>query len=507
MIPRPRTKCQDERLGTGKDIMKSAALVFPHQLFGQHPAISRGRDTFLVEEQLLFSGVHSSLTFHKKKLALHRASMKAYQKKLESRGHRVQYIEFKKDLFQSLRQEKIEEIWFSDPVDRRLESKIKGEALKSGMAIQRLPTPGFLTPEDWLFSFFREPRHLSMTPFYIAQRKRLNVLVKGDKPIGGKWSFDSENRKRIPKNLDIPARPLPKPNPFVDEAKKYVEKHFPTHPGDVEDFFYPVTHEESERWLKNFLSMKLDLFGDYQDAMLKEEPFLFHSVLTPMLNIGLLTPDRIVKETLAYGEEHSVPLNALEGFVRQIIGWREFMRAVYLLHGEEERATNFFHHTRRLPGSFYDGTTGLEPVDAVIHRLVQHAYAHHIERLMVLGNIMLLCEIDPDEVYRWFMELFIDAYDWVMVPNVYGMSQHADGGLITTKPYISSSHYLRKMGDFSEGEWCRIWDGLYWRFIDKHRDFFKKNPRMKVMIHQIDRMGRERMKEHLAIANRFLESG
>ena len=484
--------------------MKAATLIFPHQLFSHHPAISKEREIYLVEEPLLFLGVNSSLKFHKKKLILHRASMQGYKKKLESQGNRVHVIDFKTDLFQFLRQKKVEEIWFSDPVDSLLESKLKRETLKSGMAMHRLPTPGFLTPEEWLFSFFKADRHFSMTHFYIAQRKRLNVLVKEDKPIGGKWSFDPENRRKIPKSLDIPARPFPKSNPFVDEAGKYVEKHFPTHPGDVEEFLYPVTHEESERWLKDFLRKKLDLFGDYEDAMLKDEPFLFHSVLTPMLNIGLLTPDQILRETLTYGKENPVRLNSLEGFIRQVIGWREFMRAVYLLKGEEEKTSNFFEHKRKLPRSFYNGTTGLDPVDTVIHRLNRYAYAHHIERLMVLGNIMLLCEIDPDEVYRWFMELFIDAYDWVMVPNVYGMSQYADGGLITTKPYISSSYYLRKMSDFGEGPWCAIWDGLYWRFVLKHRDFFTRNPRMKVMANQLDRMGKKKMNEHLTVAEKFL---
>jgi deoxyribodipyrimidine photolyase-related protein len=484
--------------------MKQATLIFPHQLFKDHPALSKEREIFLVEEQLFFSGVHSSLKFHKKKLMLHRASMQAYKKKLESQGYRVHVIDFKTDLFQFLRQKKVEEIWFSDPVDKCLERRLKKEALKNGMSVHPLPTPAFLTPEDWLFGFFKESRHFSMTNFYIAQRKRLKILLKGDKPTGGKWSFDPENRRKIPKGVEIPSEPSPHSNRFIEEAKRYVEKHFPTNPGAIGGFFYPVTHEASERWLMNFLREKLRFFGDYQDAMVKEEPFIFHSILTPMLNIGLLTPDQIIRETLAYAEEHAVPFNSLEGFIRQIIGWREFMRAVYLLKGEEERTANFFQHTRKLPRSFYDGTTGLAPVDTVIQRINHRAYAHHIERLMVLGNIMLLCEIDPNEVYRWFMEMFIDAYDWVMVPNVYGMSQHADGGLITTKPYISSSNYIRKMSDFPEGEWCKIWDGLYWRFIYHHRDFFKKNPRMKVMINQIDRMGRERMKQHLSIANSFL---
>jgi deoxyribodipyrimidine photolyase-related protein len=238
--------------------------------------------------------------------------------------------------------------------------------------------------------------------------------------------------------------------------------------------------------------------------MLKDEAFLFHAILTPMLNIGLLNPEQIAHETLTFAEKHAVPVNSLEGFIRQVIGWREFMRAVYVLRDSEERTTNYFHHTRKLPQCFYSGTTGIGPVDAVIQRLQHHAYAHHIERLMVLGNCMLLCEIDPDEVYRWFMELFIDAYDWVMVPNVYGMSQYADGGLITTKPYISSSNYIRKMSDFPTGDWCGIWDGLFWRFIAKHRNLFAKNPRMKVMYNQLQRMDTAQVKKHLKTADYFL---
>lgn len=485
--------------------MKAAALIFPHQLFRQHPAVSKTREIFLLEEPRFFTGHPSSLRFHKKKLLLHRASMQAYKKVLESQGYRVRYIDFENDFFQSLEQEKIGEIWYLDPVDGLLESKLKREAREREILLHRLPTPGFLSPEDWLFGFFRESRHFSMTQFYIAQRRRLKILVRGDKPVGGKWSFDPENRKKIPKGVRIPAMPSARSDRWVEEARGYVGRHFPENPGSVENFFYPVSHKDAERWLKSFLKEKLRFFGDYQDAMIREEPFLFHSVLTPMLNIGLLTPEQVVKETLAYAEENPVPLNSLEGFIRQIIGWREFMRAVYLLRGEGERTANFFQHKRKLPQAFYNGTTGLAPVDMVIHRLLQYGYAHHIERLMVLGNIMLLCEIDPDEVYRWFMELFIDAYDWVMVPNVYGMSQYADGGLITTKPYISSSHYLRRMGDFSEGGWCEIWDALYWRFIYQHRDFFKGNPRMKVMVNQLDRMGRGRLKHHLALANSLLD--
>jgi deoxyribodipyrimidine photolyase-related protein len=216
----------------------------------------------------------------------------------------------------------------------------------------------------------------------------------------------------------------------------------------------------------------------------------------------------VVLETLHYARENkkSILINSVEGFIRQVIGWREFMRAVYLMAGEKERPSNFWGHKRKLPDSFYGALTGIEPVDHVIRQVTSSAYCHHIERLMVLGNFMLLCEIDPGEVYRWFMEMFIDAYDWVMVPNVYGMSQYADGGLITTKPYISSSNYILKMSDFPRGDWCDVWDALYWRFIDRHRDVFAGNPRMRVMTFQLDRMGKKKREDYLREADRYLRN-
>ena len=191
-----------------------------------------------------------------------------------------------------------------------------------------------------------------------------------------------------------------------------------------------------------------------------------------MLNIGLLTPQQVLDRTFEFSRTHTVPLASLEGFIRQVIGWREFMYCIYHAVGETQRRGNFWDCQRDLPASFYSADTGIPPVDRVIRRVMDLAYCHHIERLMVLGNFMLLCEVRPEQVYQWFMELFIDAYDWVMVPNVYGMSQYADGGLITTKPYISSSNYIRKMSDFSRGPWCAIWDGLFWRFVSRHKEVF-----------------------------------
>lgn len=259
----------------------------------------------------------------------------------------------------------------------------------------------------------------------------------------------------------------------------------------MNSFNYPTTHTQAKKTLNDFLEKRLQFFGDYEDAIVQKNSVLFHSCLSPLLNIGILTPNQVITETMKYAKKHKISLNSLEGFLRQVIGWREFIRGAYHTIGEKERKSNFFRHTKKLPKSFYEATTGILPVDQTIRKLQEGAYLHHIERLMILGNFFLLCEIAPDEVYRWFMELFIDAYDWVMVPNIYGMSQYADGGMMTTKPYFSSSNYILKMSDYPKGDWCEIWDALFWRFIAKHKKFFAKQPRLSVLCKIADKKNRD----------------
>jgi deoxyribodipyrimidine photolyase-related protein len=219
--------------------------------------------------------------------------------------------------------------------------------------------------------------------------------------------------------------------------------------------------------------------------------------------VGLLNPLDVIEKAIEFAKKNDVPLNSTEGFVRQILGWREFIRGVYEAVGTKERTKNFWKFSRKIPKSFYDGTTGIQPIDDVIKKVNKTAYAHHIERLMILGNFMVLCEFDPDEVYQWFMELFIDAYDWVMVPNVYGMSLFADGGLMSTKPYISSSNYIMKMSNYRKGNWQKTWDGLFWTFMDKHRDFFLSNPRLGMLIRTFDKMNQEKKEVHFENAKLF----
>lgn len=325
-------------------------------------------------------------------------------------------------------------------------------------------------------------------------------------PIGGKWTYDTENRKKYPKGKIPPEVHFPAPSDFWDEAIEYTERHFGDNPGRIsKERWYPVTHLEAADWFEQFLALRFYDFGVYEDAIVKEDSILNHSVLSPLINVGLILPEEVVDKSLAFALKEDIPLNSTEGFIRQIIGWREFIRGMYLCKGSYSRTRNFWNFDRKIPDCFYDGTTGIEPIDQTINKVLNTGYCHHIERLMILGNFMLLCEFDPDEVYQWFMEMFIDAYDWVMVPNVYGMSQFADGGTFATKPYVGGSNYIKKMSNYTKGHWEKIWDGLFWRFIDKHQDFFLSNPRTSMLANTFNRMSGEKQKNHLKNAGMFIQ--
>jgi deoxyribodipyrimidine photolyase-related protein len=489
--------------------MDTAILIFPHQLFEKHPALVKKGKVFLIEEWLFFNQYY----FHKQKLILHRASMKYYESILLNKGFDVTYIEAGdkrsdiRNLIDFLSTKKVKTIAYAEVVDDWLEKRIQQASKKNSIERDVLRTPNFLNNMDGVADYFATKKKYFQTDFYIWQRKSRNLLLEaGGNPIGGKWTFDSDNRERFPKNEKAPKIHFPKVNDFVQEAIAYIEKNWPKNYGLSTQFQYPVTHQDSEKWLKDFLTQRLEKFGIYEDALVATEKILYHSVLTPMLNIGLLSPQQIIDATLDHAASYEIPLNSLEGFIRQILGWREFIRIVYEREGRTQRTKNYWGFTRKIPASFWKGETGIAPIDITINKTLETGYNHHIERLMVLGNFMLLCEFDPNEVHRWFMEMYVDAYDWVMVPNVYGMTQFADGGLMTTKPYISGSNYLMKMGDFAKGDWQPIWDGLFWRFMHVHRSFFLQNPRLGMLVNTFDKMSEEKRKTHLDTAEKYLDS-
>jgi deoxyribodipyrimidine photolyase-related protein len=489
-------------------VQAEVTVVYPHQLFEQSPALSQHRPVILAEDPWFFRRCR----FHAQKLVLHRAAMRSYRDFLMAEHYKVAYLETaaldsSSDLFVHLAREGVAEIHLCDPLEIGLIEAVEKACEMQGIRVVIYESPMFLCSRDYIRDFYKDDRRFYLTEFYIAQRKRLGVLLEEDeKPAGRRWTFDTLNREPLPKNFTIPQVWHPAPNAYVQEAISYVKEKFTDAYGNVDTFFWPVTFEDANRWLYDFLTNRLILFGRYEDAMHRDEPILFHSALSPLLNIGLLTPGQVVAATLDYAKVREVPLASLEGFIRQIIGWREFIRAVYLLAGKKELASNVLEQNRTLPPCFWDASTGIEPADTTIRRVLSTAYCHHIERLMVLGNIMLLAGFHPGRVYDWFSELFIDAYDWVMVPNVYGMSQFADGGMISSKPYISGSRYILNMSDYPKGPWCELWDALYWRFLFVHRDLFEHNPRMAPFITYITRMPEEKRKSLIEKAERYLDS-
>jgi deoxyribodipyrimidine photolyase-related protein len=489
--------------------MQPVKLIFPHQLFKFNPLFSIEGDVYLIEEHLFFK----QYNFHKQKIAFHRASMKFYENYLLESGTSVNYVQATEQeadirvLIQHLHRSGVRSIAIVDPVDDWLMRRIRKGCEQCKIDLKVLESPMFLNASQELKRYFDPAKKkLFQTDFYKRERINRKVLIDGSGgPAGGQWTFDIDNRKRYPKGKPVVKYRFPSIDNYVGEAHVYTDQYFTENIGTLNQTVnYPISFQSSEQWLDQFLENRMAEFVDYEDAIVHSEMLLNHSLLTPMLNVGLLTPKQVVDRSIEYSLANGVPINSLEGFIRQIIGWREFIRGVYVAKGREERTRNYWGFSRKIPKPFYAGTTGIFPVDETIKKILETGYCHHIERLMVLGNFMLLCEFDPDEVYRWFMELFIDAYDWVMVPNVYGMSQFADGGLMSTKPYISGSNYLMKMSDYPKGDWQETWDALFWRFLDHHRIFFLKNPRLSMLVKTFDKWDEGKKNATLEKADSYL---
>ena len=492
-------------------------LIFPNQLFADHPGLKlRPSRIVLIEDSLFFGDAGYPMKFHQQKLWLHRASMKRFELRLQNKGYSTLYLDYDADPKSLLRQltavaksmtSTPQKFIVADPTDFLLEKRLNRFCHELGIPCEFVNNPAFINQRCENQEYRAGKKRWFMSDFYKFQRLRLNILIVDSGPVGGKWSFDEDNRQKIPKPVlaKIPKMLTLKRDAVDLEAIQYVQDRFPENPGSLDQLYYPTSHADAKKWLKHFLQHRLADFGPYEDAIVQGESWLWHSVLTPSLNSGLLTPDQIVAETLSFAKSNDVPLNSLEGFLRQIIGWREFIRATYQDLGVEMRTTNHWQHQRQIPPSFYNGTTGVLPIDDTIQRILKTGYCHHIERLMVLGGFMFLCEFDPDQIYRWFMEMFIDSYDWVMVPNAYSMSQHADGGLITTKPYFSGSSYVRKMSHYKFEPWCDVWDGLYWRWISNHANDLAKNPRWAMMCSMSRKMDADKREGHLEVASAFLK--
>lgn len=468
----------------------------------------------------LFLAEHSQLAsyykFHKHKIILFFSAMRHFAEEMRLSKKNVFYhflAEIKSEkkyteyLNDWIEKEKITEVLCYEIEDKFFEKEISDFLMERKLPHTFLPSPMFLTTRQEFKNYLANGKKPFMKTFYEQQRKRLGVLLeKNGKPVNGKWSFDTENRNKLPKNIQIPKGEKIKIDAITNEVMSLVDSRFSDHPGNVDNFWLPVTREETIVWFKKFVSEKLENFGTYQDAITLQDPFVFHSVITPMMNIGLITPKEVIQYVLQFHRTHPLHYPSLEGFVRQVIGWREFIRGIYQNYSELQSSTNFWNHKRQLKKCWYDGTTLIPVLDDAIHKVVKYGYGHHIERLMIFSNFMTLCQIDPKEAHKWFMEMFVDSSDWVMGPNVYGMGLWSDGGLFATKPYICGSNYYLKMSDYKKGDWCDTVDALYWNFIDTHRAILEKNYRFGIMMAQLKKIDSQKMQKHRLLAKEFIAS-
>ena len=490
---------------------KRLLVLFGNQLFGnEHIARAESGATFMAESEAMCRGYAA----HRHKIVLILSAMRSKADALRDAGHSVHYTElghgsgasFAGLLDEHLSSHRYTELAHFETESPRMDRLLEDACANHDLERVSLESPMFVTPREEFQAYRGRYKRLFMADFYKWQRRRMGVLLDEDEqPKGGQWSFDEDNRKKLPKNLEPPKVPKLAWTSHTKALVELVDEQFPEHPGKAESFWLPTTEEQAKQALDAFLEERFEFFGDYEDALSQEYGTIFHSVLSSTLNCGLLTPAHVLERALKFAEDNDVRINSLEGFVRQIIGWREFIRGVWNSLPASHWNKNFWGHQRKLTKHWYEGTTKIPPLDDAIQRAQSTAYNHHIERLMVLGNMMLLCRIDPAEAYAWFMEMYADSADWVMAPNVYGMALFSEGGEFTTKPYICGSNYLRKMSNYGKGPWCDVVDGLYWHFIDDHRDFFSQNPRSKMILGTLDRMSDERRKRIYAAAAEFIE--
>ncbi len=456
---------------------------------------------------------------HPKKIALIFAAMRKFARALEEAGWQVAYSQLDDtdnagsivgELLRRAEQYGAQEVLATEPGEWRLITALKYAPLK----VHILQDDRFIAShkvfEDWAAG----RKQLRMEYFYRDMRRETGLLMEDGQPIGGKWNFDHDNRKPAPDDIAFEGPLRFAPDETVEEVLELVEARFGNHFGAVRPFWFATTREEALQQLDHFVSKGLDKFGDYQDAMLNDNRFLYHGLVSTSLNIGLLGPLEVCEAAAQAYARGDAPINAAEGFIRQIIGWREYVRGIYFLEGEDYPSRNALGHTRALPDLYWGAETRMNCMAKAVEQTREEAYAHHIQRLMVTGNFALLAGVDPEEVHQWYLAVYADAFEWVEAPNTVGMSQFADGGIIASKPYVSSGAYINRMSDYCKscaysvstktGEKACPFNLLYWHFLNRHRERFSSNARMGNMYRTWDRMDQEHRDRVLKEGDAFL---
>ena len=480
--------------------MKTGIWILGDQLHLKQAALQSCNNPSDVEIILIESYSHiKKLRYHKQKLALIWSAMRHFAKELRQQGYSVTYEkaeDFQTPLESWIKENQIDQLQIMSPNDKPFLQTI--ENLKLPCHINLLPNNQFLwTAED--FSTWAENRkRVVMEDFYREGRKRFDILIAGDKPVGGKWNLDKENRKPPKGKLNTPEPLWFEPDEITQEVIQQVNSlDIPTY-GEIKEFRWGVTRSQALEVLKYFIDIRLPLFGPYQDAMVTGEETMWHAMLSPYINLGLLQPLEIIQAAEKAYYENQLALNSVEGFIRQILGWREYMHGIYHHVDAEYSQQNWFNHDKPLPEFYWTGETKMNCLHQILTQVMDTGYAHHIQRLMVLNNFGLIAGISPQELENWFHAAFIDAYDWVMQTNVIGMGQYADGGLLASKPYAASANYINKMSDYCKscfykhsqriGEKACPFNFLYWDFLNRHRDKLKFQGRMNFILKNLDKM-------------------
>ncbi|MDO9526670.1 MAG: cryptochrome/photolyase family protein [Gemmobacter sp.] len=500
--------------------MVRLVLVLGDQLT---PTLAALRAADKAHDLVVMAEVMSEATYvphHPKKIALVFAAMRKFASRLRNDGWQVAYTRLDDpqnagsipgELLRRASETGTTRVIATRPGEWRLIEALETAPLN----IKLLEDDRFIASHADFDHWADGRKQLRMEYFYREMRRKTSLLMQGDTPAGGKWNFDHDNRKPAKADLFLPTPLRFAPDETVQEVLDLVAARFPDNVGQLTPFGLATDPAQAEAVLEQFIQTALPSFGDYQDAMLSGNPFLYHALISAYMNIGLLDPLAVCQRAEAAWKAGRAPLNAVEGFIRQIIGWREFVRGIYFREGPGYMQRNVLGHDRPLPALYWGKNTGMACLSEAITQTREEAYAHHIQRLMVTGNFALLAGIDPSQVHEWYLAVYMDAFEWVEAPNTLGMSQFADGGLVASKPYVSSGSYIDRMSDYcgscsysvkaKTGDAACPFNILYWHFLERHRERFANNPRMAVMYRTWDRMQADHRTEVLDSAKRFLD--
>lgn len=505
--------------------MSALRIILGDQLSHDIAALKgcdKARDTILMCEVMQEA---TYVRHHKKKIAFLFSAMRHFAAGLQEKGYNVRYVEltdrnnsgsFTGEIERALPDKAHEKIIATFPGEYRVLQAMQNWEDTFEIPVEIREDERFLCTPDEFRQWAKDRKTYRMENFYREMRKRYDILMDEGEPAGGEWNYDKDNRKPPKQDLDIPAPYQAQTDDVTNAVMDMVAEHFNSHFGELEPFYFAVTRDQALYALDKFIEERLENFGDYQDAMVEGEPWMYHSHISFYLNCGLLSPRECIEKAEAAYRNQKAPLNAVEGFIRQILGWREFIRGIYWLEMPDYETGNYLNAQRSLPGFYWTGETDMNCLKQCVRETRQNAYAHHIQRLMVLGNFALLAGIDPKEVNEWYLIVYADAYQWVELPNVSGMILYADGGLLGSKPYAAGGSYINKMSDYcagcaynvkdKTGETACPFNYLYWDFLMRNEDKLRGNRRLSMVYSTLDKMKDDRKEAIQSDSKKFLDS-